>query len=90
MKKKKEEKKKKRRKEKIKKEKKREKRKEKKEKKKFECKILPVYMEASRAATGILEVLATSVVRFMIDSVTPPISTVSCRKKNTQTECKCN
>lgn len=37
-------------------------------------------MEASRAATGILEVLATRAVRFMIDSVIPSISTVSSGK----------
>ena len=28
------------------------------------------------------DVLATRAVRFMMDSVTPPISTVSCRKKS--------
>jgi len=38
-------------------------------------------MEASRAATGMLEVLATRVVRFMIDSVLPFSSTVSWRGK---------
>ena len=32
-------------------------------------------MEASLAATGMLDVLATSVVLFMIDSLWPPIST---------------
>ena len=37
-------------------------------------------MEASRAATGMLEVLATRAVRFMMDSVTPSISTVSSGK----------
>ena len=34
-------------------------------------------MEASLAATGMLDVLATKAVRFIIDSVTPPISTES-------------
>ena len=36
-------------------------------------------MDASRAATGMLEVLATSAVLFMIDSSTPLISTFSYR-----------
>jgi len=36
-------------------------------------------MEASLAATGMFDVLATSAVRFMIDSSTPPISTFSCK-----------
>lgn len=37
-------------------------------------------MEASRAATGMLEVLATRAVLFMMDSVTPSISTESSGK----------
>ena len=37
-------------------------------------------MEASLAATGMFEVLATKAVRFIMDSVTPPSSTVNCRK----------
>ena len=37
-------------------------------------------MEASLAATGMLEVLATKAVRFIMDSVTPPSSTVNFRK----------
>lgn len=36
-------------------------------------------MEASLAATGMFDVLATNAVRFMIDSSTPPISTFSCK-----------
>jgi len=36
-------------------------------------------MDASRAATGMLDVFATSVVRFMIDSSTPAaVVNVSC------------
>ena len=37
-------------------------------------------MEASLAATGMFEVLATKAVRFIMDSVTPPSSTVNLRK----------
>ena len=37
-------------------------------------------MEASLAATGMFEVLATKAVRFIMDSVTPPSSTVNFRK----------
>ena len=40
-------------------------------------------MEASLAATGMFDVLATRAVRFMIDSVTPPISTVNWNRNNT-------
>ena len=36
---------------------------------------LPVYIEASLAATGMLEVFATKAVLFMMDSSTPRIST---------------
>ena len=36
-------------------------------------------MEASLAATGMLEVLATRAVLFMMDSSTPPISILNCR-----------
>lgn len=37
-------------------------------------------MDASRAATGMLDVLATNAVRFIMDSVIPSISTVSSGK----------
>ena len=38
-------------------------------------------MEASLAATGMLEVLATRAVLFMILSTTPPISTFNCSEQ---------
>ena len=41
----------------------------------------PVYMEASLAATGIFDVLATNAVRFMMDSSTPPISVLSYKRR---------
>lgn len=40
-------------------------------------------MEASLAATGIFDVFATNAVLFMIDSVTPPISTDNFNRNNT-------
>ena len=39
-------------------------------------------MEASLAATGMLDVLATSDVRFMIDSTFPSTSIVNCNMHN--------
>ena len=38
-------------------------------------------MEASLAATGMLDVLATKAVLFIMDSVLPPISTESWKKE---------
>lgn len=43
-------------------------------------------MDASRAATGMFEVLATKAVRFMIDSVTPSISTVKVGKSRSTSD----